>query len=511
MKTTETLEKIRAADREQCRLGKIGAALHWDMETYMPPEGVHERAEQLALLESLAHAKLTAPEMGRWLSELGSSWENPAGDESLAARDRDLLRAIRRAYDRAVKLPADFVSESAKARGLSQPAWAQARKDNDFAAFLPHLKIMIENARKTAQYWGFGSGGKTLYDGLIDIYEPGMTVATITPLFAVLRDRLSALVKEIGRREPPDASFFARDFPVEKQREFAGKLLEHIGFETGRGRLDSSAHPFATSLGPNDVRITTRYFADNFLSGVFSIIHESGHAMYEMGFPAELHGTSLAEAASMGIHESQSRLWENVVGRSLPFLEGFFPKMKAFFPEQFGGVGLPALYRAVNQVKPSLIRVDADEVSYGLHVILRFELEQALISGELAPEKLPAVWREKTKEYFGIDVDPAGPRSDADGVLQDIHWSMGAFGYFPSYVLGNLYGLHFWNKIRRDIPEVDAHIAAGDFSALKAWLGENVHAHGCRLEPAQLLEKATGEKLRTEPFLQYIEEKYKDM
>jgi len=512
MQFSENLEKIRSADREQRHLERAVSILHWDMETYLPPEGVEERAEQLALLEGLAHQRLAAPETGRLLAALGSTAENPGGDESLPALERDFLRAMRRSYDKATKLPQDFVSAAARAEGLSQAAWAQARQGNDFAAFLPHLEAMIGIARKKAEYWGFGSGAAdsrgSLYDGLLDIYEPGMGAAEIGALFAALRERLSALLREIQRRDPPDASFLRQDFPVEKQKAFCEKLLGYLGFDKRRGRLDASAHPFATSLGSHDARITTRYFSGNLLSSIFSVIHESGHAMYEMGFPPELRGSRLADGASMAIHESQSRLWENAIGRSLPFWEGLYPHLRDFFPEQLAGISAEQFCRAANEAKPSLIRVDADEVSYGLHIILRFELEQGLISGALSPERLPEIWREKTKEYFGIEVSPADPRCDADGVLQDVHWSMGAFGYFPSYVLGNLYGAHFFRKIKRDIPSLDGFVAAGNFAPLREWLSGSVYAWGCRLEPAQLLEKAVGEKLSAEPFLEYLGEKY---
>lgn len=509
MQVSENLEKLHRLDREHVQLEKVVAALQWDMETYLPPKGVEERAEQLALLEGIAHSRLTDPETGRLLEGLGSTGGNPGGDEKLPALERDFLRVQRRCYDKAVKLPQDFVSAAARAEGLSQSAWAQARRDNNFAAFLPHLETMIGIARKKSEYWGFGkSGSCSLYDGLLDIYEPNMGAAQIAPLFAVLRDRLSALVREIQLRGRPDTSFLNQDFPVEAQEAFSGKVLDHIGFDFGRGRLDASEHPFTTSLGSCDTRITTRYFPGNLLSSIFSTVHEAGHAMYDMGFPQELHGSCLADGASMAVHESQSRLWENVIARGLPFWQPLFPKLVEFFPKQLAGISLQQFLGAVNEVKPSLIRVDADEVSYGLHIILRFELEQALISGELSPERLPQVWREKTREYFGIETAPSDPKSDADGVLQDVHWSTGAFGYFPSYLLGNLYGAHFLQKIKSDIPNLDSLIAAGKFDTLKTWLQDNIYVWGCRLEPAQLLQKVTGEKLNTEPFLDYICGKY---
>jgi len=509
MRFSDNLEKIHSLDREQRQLEKVVSVLHWDMETNLPQQGVDERAEQLALLQGIAHRRLTEPETGRLLEELGSTTENPYGDGKLPELERDFLRVMRRRYDKAVKLPPDFVSESARAEGLSQAAWAGARINNDFATFLPHLETMIGIARKKSEYWGFGNGSGTgLYDGLLDIYEPGMGTAEIGTLFTVLRERLSVLLRKIQSRGPQDTSFLKQDFSVRNQKVFCQKLLVHLGFDHQRGRMDISTHPFATTLGSNDVRITTRYFRDNLPSSLFSVIHESGHALYEMGFPQELQGSCLADGASMAIHESQSRMWENVIGRSLPFWEGLYPQLKNSFPEQLAGVNAERFYRAVNEVKPSLIRVDADEVSYSLHIILRFELEQGLISGELAPERLPEVWREKTKEYLGIDVDPADPCCDADGVLQDVHWPMGAFGYFPSYALGNLYGLQFFRKLKSDVPGIEGLIAGGQFSPIKDWLRDNIYAWGCRLEPAQLLKKVAGEKLRVEPFLEYIEEKY---
>jgi carboxypeptidase Taq len=511
MNFTETLERLHAIDRECRHLERAIAVLQWDQETLLPPEGVEERSEQLALLEGIAHRRFTEPETGRLLTEVGSTAAKPRGDESLPALERDFLRVLRRHYDRAVKLPSDFVSESARAEGLSQAAWALARQNNDFAAFLPHLKTMIGISRKKAEYWGFGTDGQILYDGLLDIYEPGMGQAEIGGLFTTLRDRLSALLRRIQNCTPPDTSFLKQPFSVDQQAAFNQKLMDYIGFDSRRGRLDISAHPFTATLGSNDIRITTRYFPGNLLSGLFSVIHESGHALYEMGFPKELRGTCLEDGASMALHESQSRFWENVIGRSLHFWEGLFPLLRESFPEQLAGINTKQFYRAANEVKPSLIRVDADEVSYSLHIILRFELEQHLISGALEPEDLPSVWREKTREYLGLEIDPQSPRSDADGVLQDIHWSMGSFGYFPSYVLGNLYGLQFTQKLRQDVPEFDSHVAAGKFTPCLEWLKDNIYCWGCRLEPAELLQKVTGEKLRAEPFLEYIEGKYGEL
>jgi carboxypeptidase Taq len=509
MNFDETLYRLHVIDREYCHLQRAIAVLQWDQEVFLPEKAVEERAEQLALLEKIAHSRLTAAETGQLLAETGSTTENPRGDEKISALERDFLRVMRRRYDRAVKLPADFLSYAAKEEGLSQAAWAAARGKNDFASFLPHLKTMIDIARKKAEYW---DGGGTLYDNLLDVYEPGMGEAEIEALFIPLRNRLKALLGCIEKNNStlPDAfNAESRNFPVEKQAAFNKMLMGYIGFDNLRGRLDTSAHPFTTTLGADDIRITTRYFQDNLLSGLFSVIHESGHAMYEMGFPRELRGACLADGASMAVHESQSRFWENVIGRSRCFWEGLFPRLRDFFPNELADVSMEQFFHSINSVKPSFIRVDADEVSYSLHIILRFELEQRLISGKLDPEQLPAVWNEKMSEYFNLKMDPSNPRFYSDGVLQDIHWSMGAFGYFPSYVLGNLYGLQFTKKIRQDIPELDDLIAAGKFDRLHNWLRDTIYCWGCRLEPAELLKKVTGENLKTEPFLEYIEEKYK--
>ena len=500
MGTTESLERLHVIDRENRHLERAVALLQWDQETCLPDKGVEERAEQLALLEGLAHVRLTAPESGRLLSELGSTPEYPRGDEKLPALERDFLKVFRRNYDRAAKLPADFVSAAARAAGLSQAAWVKARQDNNFAAFLPHLSEMVDISRQKAVYWGFRDHP---YDGLLDIYESGMGAAEVSAVFAPLGERLSNLLKKIASFPRPENSFLNHDFDVESQALFSRELMARLGFDNRRGRLDVSAHPFTTTLGSDDVRITTRYLPRQLQSGIFSTIHESGHAFYEMDFPGELRGSCLADGASMGIHESQSRLWENVIGRSLPFWEAMFPVLRSHFPGVFPGVTAHDFYRAINLVEPSLIRIEADELSYSLHIILRFDLERELFSGTLDPAELPNAWREKMKELLGVE-----PESDAQGVLQDVHWSMGAFGYFPSYALGNLYGLQFWGKLKADLPNSEGLIAEGNFAPIRSWLRDTVYIWGRRLDPQELLAAVTGKSLSPEPFLDYIESKY---
>jgi carboxypeptidase Taq len=502
MESAGLLEKLHVIDRECCHLEKIAALLRWDQETYLPELGVENRSEQLALLERIAHEKFAAPETGGLLAALGSVTENPGGDEKLPPLERDFLKVLRRNYDRAVKLPSDFVAATARAEGPSQAAWVRARRESDFSLFLPHLTGMIDFARKKALYWGSQPQGGGIYDTLLDLYEPGMSAAAIDSVFKPLGEGLSALMEKINSRPEPDHSFLDREFDAGIQARFNRKLMEYLGFDTRRGRLDISAHPFTTSLGADDIRITTRYVTRNLLSGIFSTIHESGHAFYEMAFPQEIRGGSLADGASMGIHESQSRLWENVIGRSLPFWEGLFPELQDHFPI-LKGTRLDRFYRALNRLRPSLIRVDADEVRYSLHIILRFEIEKGLFSGEIDPAELPGIWRKRMKELLALE-----PENDAEGVLQDIHWSIGSFGYFPSYALGNLYGLQFFNRLRADIPDADEHIRRGAFAPLHAWLKDTIYVWARRLEPPDLLRKVTGGGLSVYPFLKYIEEKY---
>jgi carboxypeptidase Taq len=500
MDSSEMLEKLHAIDRESRYLERAAAVLQWDQETYLPEKGVQERSEQLALLEGMVHQKLTSPETGRLLSELGSTPENAAGDEKLPPIERDFLKVLRRNYDRAVKLPVDFVSEAARAEGLSQAAWAAARQDNDFSAFLPHLEKMIDFSRRRAFYWGYKDNP---YDGLLDIYESGMGAEAISGVFTPLGKRLNKLIEKISSRPRSGNSFLDQDFDIENQACFSRDLLKRLGFDTNRGRLDISAHPFTTTLGSDDVRITTRYLKRQVQSGIFSTIHEAGHAFYEMGFLEELCLSSLADGASMGIHESQSRLWENVIGRSRAFWEAMYPALRSYFPGQLSPFSAEDFYQAINLVEPSLIRIEADEVTYSLHIIVRFELERELIQGSLEAAKLPDAWREKMKELLGIQ-----PEIDAQGVLQDVHWSQGAFGYFPSYALGNLYGLQFWEKLVSDIPDAELQIARGNFFPVQNWLRETIYVWGRRKDPSDLLKTVTGKSLQAEPFLNYVESKY---
>lgn len=489
-------------DRAHVLVAHISGALAWDQETAMPPKAIGERAEQLALLEGLAHEKLTDPEIGRLLDGLGSSSANPEGDESLEPVERAYLRALRRAYDQATRLPADLVTDLARTTALSQAAWIEARSKNDFASFAPWLRRMLDFQRRKAACLG---PDKPAYDVLLDLFEPGATETSVAAVFSGLRGELVRILGKIRSRPQVDDTFLHRPCPVERQEAVSRWLMDLLGYDRGRGRLDVSAHPFTQTLGADDVRITTRYLPDYLPSSLFSTIHETGHALYELGLaPPEAYlRTKLSEAASMAVHESQSRLWENMVGRSRSFWEPNYAKLHSLAGATLDGVGLDEFARAVNKVEPSLIRTEADEVTYSLHVILRFELEADLMAGRLGVEGLPAAWNRKMKELLGVV-----PPDDASGCLQDIHWSIGLFGYFPSYALGNLYAAQLWDRFRETLPNVEAGIARGDLAPLREWLREKVHKPGATWLPGELIERATGSALDPRHFVAYLEDKY---
>ncbi|MDR1178772.1 MAG: carboxypeptidase M32 [Spirochaetaceae bacterium] len=500
MNYKEALEALRRLDREYRHLTHVLALLQWDQETYLPKDGVEDRSEQLAMLGGMAHGHLIDPGVGKYLREAGVTEENPAGDERLSGEDRDFLRVFSREYYKAVKLPPDFVRYAAKTEGLSQAAWAEARQKSDFSFFMPHLSAVVEIAKKRAQYWGYGDRA---YDGLLDIYEPGMTEGDVRAIFDPLKIRLKELAERVTAKGPRPSVFSGFAYDSGAQHQFSLKLMEYLGFDTKRGRLDTSAHPFTTTLGACDVRITTRYLAENPLSGIFSTIHETGHAFYELGMSGSHRGTCLGDGCSMGIHESQSRLWENVIGRGTAFWTGLFPLLRSYFPDQLGSISLDAFIREANRVALSPIRIEADELTYSLHIIVRFDLERRLFSGGLSVEQLPHAWNTLMKELLNVEV-----KNDKEGVLQDVHWSMGSFGYFPSYALGNLYGLQLWKKLCADIPQVDDHIAQGKFDTIREWLNQAVYRWGRRLRPEELLTRATGQGLKADSFMEYLEKKY---
>ncbi|HTX73357.1 MAG TPA: carboxypeptidase M32 [Rectinemataceae bacterium] len=502
---TSDIARLVEVDRERSLLAHIGAVLGWDQETYMPPAAIEERAEQLALLEGLAHERATAPEIGEILARLGSTTENPMGRSDLEPTERAYLRVMRREYDRETKLPADLVTEMARAVSRSQAAWAEARERNDFASFAPHLDRMVELNRRMAACL---EPAKKPYDVLLDLFEPGSDEASIAAVFSSLRADLVKLLDRIRGCPQVDDAALHRKCPAERQAEISSWLMDILAFDRSRGRLDIAAHPFTESLGRADVRITTRYLEDFLPSSIFSTIHETGHALYEMGIDPDpaFASTRLAEASSMAIHESQSRMWENLVGRSIGFWKGKYGRLTELSGGSLDGLGLEDFHRAINRVEPSFIRTEADEVTYGLHVILRFELEAELISGRLAVKDLPAAWNAKMRELLGIV-----PPTDRQGCLQDIHWSMGSFGYFPSYSLGNLYASQLWASMSSQIGDLPGHIEAGNHGVVLNWLRSNVHASGAVYLPGELIKRATGEALESRHFVAYLKRKYAEI
>jgi carboxypeptidase Taq len=501
------LKRLIELDREIALLGHVNALLGWDQETYMPSKAVEERSEQIALVEGLAHERSVAVEIGDLLGALGSTTESPLGDPALDARERAYLRVLRTAYDRETKLPADLVAELARETSLSQAVWIDARARNDFHSFAPRLERMVELKKRQAACLSVGKAGASVggYDALLDLFEPGATSASVASVFSLLRKDLVALLGKIGSRPQVDDSFLHKPCEAKRQAAISEWLMGLMSYDLGRGRLDTVAHPFTTTLGGDDVRITTRYIEDFFVSSLFSTVHEAGHALYELGMAPgpEFAITRLRDASSMAVHESQSRLWENMVGRSRAFWKPNYGRLAELAGAPLEGVGLDAFARAVNKVEPSLIRTEADEVTYGLHVILRFELEAELISGRLSVKDLPAAWNAKMKELLGI-----APPDDAQGCLQDVHWSAGLFGYFPSYALGNLYAAQFWSAMKREMPDLDGRIESGDLASVLGWLRSHVHAPGAIYRPGELVRRVTGSDLDPRHFAAYLNEKY---
>lgn len=492
-------EELVTRCREIHTLGACEALLYWDERTYMPRGGAEGRSKQAALLSGIIHEKFTGPRIGELLSTIEGSnlVSNPESDEAVNVKE------LRRDYDKQVKLPKDLVEELARVTSLAQGIWGEAREKSDFSHFLPKLKEVIALKFRQAEAYGYDTEP---YDALIDDYEPDATCEDISAVFASLRDELVPLVHAIVESgKHPDMSIIENDFPVDLQEKFGKESSAAVGFDYTTGRIDISTHPFTTGIGPGDVRITTRFNPKHFGQSFFGTLHEAGHGMYEQGLPDEHFGTPLAESVSLGIHESQSRMWENLVGRSLPFWKHFYPKAVDTFPS-LNGVKLDDFYFAINDVRPSFIRVEADEVTYNLHILLRFEIERDLFAGKIKAEDLPAIWNSKFKDYFGIE-----PSNDTDGCLQDIHWSAGLFGYFATYALGNLYASQFFAKAKEEMPDLEDKFASGNFSELKDWLRKNIHSQGKRYRAGDLVEKITGEPLSHQAMMTYLKAKFSEL
>jgi carboxypeptidase Taq len=484
--------------REQALLDSCIALLGWDEDTCMPPKGIANRANQLALLAGQEHALATDPRLGELLALVEGSAlvADPLSPPAVNVRE------WRRAYERWVRLPRPLVQELARVVSIAEQEWSAARSNADFRRFLPHLEKIIALKQAEADCLGFQIAP---YDALLEDYEPGARTDELTRLFDTLRELLVPLINALTyapRR--PNGSILRRAYPLDRQRVFGEMAAAALGFDFQGGRLDTSAHPYFTSIGPGDCRITSRFELHAFDQGFHTILHEVGHALYEQGLDPEHYGTPMGEAVSLGMHESQSRLWENTVGRGLPFWRHFFPLARQHFPEALRDVRLEDFYFAVNRVEASPIRVRADEVTYNLHILIRFELEQALIAGDLKAAEIPAAWNEAYRHYLGVT-----PANDAEGCLQDGHWAAGLLGYFPTYTLGNLFAAQLFARAREDLGDLDAAFARGDFGGLLRWLRQRVHRQGRRYSAANLLEHATGSPPDPRPLVRALEEKYR--
>jgi carboxypeptidase Taq len=492
---TNAVKQLRDRLAELDDLRSTSQLLQWDQQTKMPPRGGMARAEALATLEQISHEQFVSPETGRLLDGAAQELGSTAADSD----DASLVRVVRRRWEKARRVPTELASELARAASVGQEAWVKARAESDFQSFAPYLKRNLELARR---YVDCFEGFDCAYDVLLDDYEPGGKTAEVAVLFGELRDELVPLIKAVAERSVDDSPLHGQ-FPVAKQRELVADAVGLMGFDPDGWRMDDAVHPFATAISNGDVRITTRWDESYYASALYGAMHECGHGLYEAGIDPSLDRTPLGHGESLAIHESQSRLWENMVGRGRSFsgpLVGLIEQRlgQAPNPDQF--------YRAVNRVQPSYIRVEADEATYGLHIVLRFELEQELIDGKLAVDDLPEAWNARFKQYLGLDVP-----DDAHGVLQDVHWSAGLIGYFPTYALGNLIGGQLWERAHADLPDLEQSIAAGELAPLREWLREHVHRHGAKFTSAELLERVVGGPIAVGPFVGYLKQKLGDV
>ena len=486
----ELLERLKDIDL----VNQIGGLLGWDQEVLMPPKAAKLRAEQLSWISRTGHEKLTDSRIGELLEILEK-------DNNLNEIQRGNVRLARDSYNKATKLPTDFVAEMAMHKSKSQISWTEARAKNDFSIFRNDLAKMVEMSRQKADYLGFQ---EVRYDALLDLYESGLTVSKVDPLFAGLRENVAPLVKKVieNGKKPEMSWVHENNWSKEGQEKLSQSISESIGFDFEAGRRDASTHPFCGGPNPDDVRWTTRYDESDPFGSLYGSLHETGHGLYEQGRPRNLDFQPAGSANGLGVHESQSRLWENQVGRSKEFCEWALPTWKKYFPEQMKNVSADELWRSVNFVEPSLIRVEADEATYNLHIMIRYEIEKRLIAGEIEVDDLPDVWDDMYEEYLGI----RAPNRTL-GVLQDIHWSFGAFGYFPTYTLGNLYSAQLLTAARKDLTNHDEDIRTGNFTPLLEWMRRNIHSRGSIITPAELVEEATGRPPSPNDFVEYLKQK----
>lgn len=494
------LGQFKALDEKITHFSSIIGLVDWDQKVMAPKKGRNSFAKATGTLRTEIFKLSVSEEMGDLLAELTLPENLALLDEVTRAKVREYTEY----YQKSKSIPADLFREYSILTAQANDAWEEARENNDFARFLPYLEKIVDYKRKFAEIYGYEDHP---YDALLDEFEPGLTVKVLDPLFAKLRDSSVKLLERIqqnGKRT--EVEIFNQSFAIEKQKEFNRYILPIIGFDLEAGRLDETVHPFAQTVNTGDVRLTTRYLERNVRSALFGTIHEAGHGIYEQHVNPAFEASVLQSGASFGIHESQSRFLENMVGRSKAFWKYFYPQLQEYFPEQLKTTSVDEFYRAVNTVNPSFIRVEADELTYNLHIMLRYEIEKALISGEIEAKNLPTVWNQKMQDYLGVT-----PNTDTEGVLQDVHWSFGGIGYFPSYSLGNLYAAQILRTIQKDLPDFYNHIENGRFDLIQDWLKENIHQYGKLYTPNELIVNVTGEELNAEYLVEYLEKKYSEV
>ncbi|MCM3566924.1 carboxypeptidase M32 [Neobacillus mesonae] len=496
----DALKKFKALDEKITHFSSIVGLAEWDQKVMAPKKGRNVFAKAAGTLRTEVFKLSVSNEMGDVLAALST----PENDHVLDTVTKAKVREYKTYYQKSKTIPAELFQEYSILTGQANDAWEEARDKNDFTIFLPYLEKIVDYKRKFAELFGYEDHP---YDALLDEFEPGLTVKVLDPLFAKLRESSVKLLNRIQHNgQKTRVEIFAQPYSVEKQKEFNHYILPIIGFDMDAGRLDETVHPFAQTVNIGDVRLTTRYLEHNVRSALFGTIHEAGHGMYEQHINQEFEESVLQSGTSFGIHESQSRFLENMVGRSKEFWTYFYPALKQYFPVQLADVSLDDFYRAVNTVEPSLIRVEADELTYNLHIMVRYEIEKALIAGEFEAKDLPEIWNQKMQDYLGIT-----PPTDTEGVLQDVHWSFGGIGYFPSYSLGNLYAAQILRTIQKELPEFKSLIKNGRFDVIQEWLRVNIHQYGKLYTPNELIVKVTGEELNADYLVEYLEEKYSEV
>lgn len=497
--TSTAIARLNTLVEEIVDLRHAASLIGWDERVSMPPGGVAAHGGMAATIQRIAHEKFTSAQLGSALQDAAREVESLAPDSAPAR----LVKVTARDYERAVRVPGEFVAEHAHVAAAAHQAWKDARAQSSYALFQPHLEKVV---RLGQQYAGFFQPVAHPYDALMDPYEPGILTSEIQDIFDVLRPRQVELVRAIQERPLEHAPFLKASYDEREMAAFSTDVISAFGFDWSRGRQDRSTHPFAAPIGSDDVRITTRFDNRNPFEILFAAMHETGHALYEQGVSPSWARTLVGGGVSLGVHESQSRMWENVIGRSRPFWQHFFPRLQQRFPSQLGGLTVDQFHRGINQVKRSLIRVEADEVTYNLHVMLRVEIEIALLTGAISTADAPAYWNAKIQEYLGIV-----PDSDAHGILQDMHWSIGLFGYFATYTLGNLISVQLWEKYTEDDPQWASRIQSGEFGTLREWLRTALYQHGRSYQPRDLVMRITGRSISTAPYLEYLESKYGEL